>query len=840
MRSIPTLLLFLLSIGLFAQITHPSDFLPHRLGEAFTAHHQLVDYFEYVAEASPRVKLEEYGRTNERRPLVLAYVSSPENIARLEAIRENNLRAAGMLSGDSDPALEEVAIVWLSYSVHGNESAGSEASMEVLSRLTNTDDAQVSSWLENTVVIMDPSLNPDGYNRYTNWYGQISGRFPDTSPEAREHQEPWPGGRTNHYLFDLNRDWAWQTQVESQQRMVKYKQWMPHVHADIHEQGYTSPYYFAPAAAPFHEYITDWQGDFQTEIGKNHARYFDAEGWLYFTRERFDLLYPSYGDTYATFNGAIGMTYEQGGSGRAGRGIDLPNGDTLKLSDRIAHHAMTSMSTVEIASKESDRLTENFRKYFTDSANKPQGAYSTYVVSGKTPPGKMRRLRTLLDRNGIEYGRATSTQSGSMYAYRSGEVGDAKVNAGDLVISAFQPRSVLTQVLFDPSAVVEDSVTYDITSWSIPLAYGLEAYASTARLDVGAAPFAEETPQDPFGEQRTGNAYALVIPWTDVSSVATLAQLVKAGVRVRTADKDFTFGQQRFPAGSLVVTKADNEKNTPDYVELVKQTASRQGASVQILQTGFSTTGGDLGNGSYALVDDLKIAVLGGEGVNSNAFGQVWWYFERELEYPVSVFWPEDLDDLLAGDYDVIIMPDGSYELEGREEALVAWIRSGGKLIALGDANTSLSGLEDFNLKEKEVAEEATKKDTTVDERLLPYAGRERRFISTYNPGAVVKVELDATYPLSFGIGKNYFSLKTGADTYDYLDEGINAGRVRTAPNISGFVGVEAKDAIQETLIFGVQELGRGQVVYLIDNPLYRGFWEEGKVLFGNVLWQIK
>ncbi|MEM9258691.1 MAG: M14 metallopeptidase family protein, partial [Bacteroidota bacterium] len=344
MRSFCFSLFLVFSLGLSSQITPPSDFLPHKLGETFTPHHLLVDYYQAVAGASPRVKLEQYGTTNEDRPLLLAFVSSIKNLERLEAIRENNLRIAGLLPGAPDPNLEDIAIVWLSYTVHGNEAAGVEASMGVLYDLANTGNPRTTEWLKNTVVVLDPCLNPDGNNRYSNWYRQQATLGLDPNPATREHNEPWPGGRVNHYLFDLNRDWAWQTQVESQQRMVQYKQWMPHIHADLHEQGYTSPYYFAPAAAPFHEYITDWQADFQTEIGKNHARYFDANGWLYFTRERFDLLYPSYGDTWPTFNGAIGMTYEQGGHSRAGRAIDLPNGDTLTLFDRVEHHRTTSLS----------------------------------------------------------------------------------------------------------------------------------------------------------------------------------------------------------------------------------------------------------------------------------------------------------------------------------------------------------------------------------------------------------------------------------------------------------------------------------------------------------------
>ena len=835
MRFLLAIFFLLSSLTTWAQLQSPSDFLPHQLGSTFTHHHQLVDYVEHVAANSPRVQLEQYGLTNEDRPLLLNYISSPANLARLEAIRENNLRATGTLPGNTDAALNDIAIVWLSYSVHGNEAAGSEASMQVLYELADPSNARTGEWLENTVVILDPSLNPDGYNRYTNWYRQIANRTPDTDPAGREHNEPWPGGRVNHYLFDLNRDWAWQTQVESRQRMVKYKEWMPHVHADIHEQGVTSPYYFAPAAAPFHEYITDWQADFQTEIGKNHVGYFDREGWLYFTRERFDLLYPSYGDTYPTFNGSIGMTYEQGGSGRAGRAVDLPNGDTLTLYDRIEHHKTTSLSTVEIASKESDRLTQNFRDYFKNSRATPSGDYLAYVIPDSTPASQLNRLRTLLDRNGIEYGRATKGKSGRLYSYKKGEDVDAKIGVGDLVIPANQPRSVLTQVLFDPAAEVEDSVTYDITAWSVPMAYNLDAYASKSTFsDLEPFPVAA-TNVPSLAELR--NAYAIVIPWTDLTAAQVLADLLKADVQVRTAGNRFSIGQATYPAGSLLVTRADNRK-MGDFAATVRAAATARGAEVGVINTGYSTTGGDLGSGNYGLITNKRIAVFGGEPAYTNQFGQVWWFFEQQLNYPVTVFYEDEMSDVLSSDYDVVVLPEGRYRFsDSQEEALTDWIRGGGKLIAIGAANRALAGTSGFDLETKEDGDaEGEVNDST---RLLSYGGQERRFISTYNPGAVVQVELDQTHPLAFGLGDSYFSLKTGSSAYRFLEGGQNAGRVRSTPLISGFVGAGAKRAIEETLVFGVQDMGRGLVVYLVDNPLYRGFWVGGQLLFCNGLFLV-
>src|SRR6185312_6214818 len=351
----------------------PEQFLGYPRGSQFTGHERIAGYFRQVARLAPdRMLLKEYGKTYEGRPLLLAFIASPDNLKRLDAIRLNNLRLAGLLHDGVAAEEDAPVIVWLSYNVHGNEPASSEAAMKTLYELVapaRPDDPAAgmsggpAAWLKNTVVVIDPCINPDGRDRYVNWYNSVVGQAPNPDPQAREHHEPWPRGRGNHYDFDLNRDWAWQTQTETRQRMAAYNAWLPEVHVDYHEQGYNSPYYFAPAAEPYHEVITPWQREFQVLIGKNNAKYCDRSGWLFFTKQEFDLFYPSYGDTYPTYNGAIGMTFEQGGIG-AGLAVQTSDGDTLRLSDRLEHHYITGMSTIEMASLHDGELLKAFHRYF--------------------------------------------------------------------------------------------------------------------------------------------------------------------------------------------------------------------------------------------------------------------------------------------------------------------------------------------------------------------------------------------------------------------------------------------------------------------------------------------
>ena len=409
MRKAQIKLIMFLSVLIGGDLKTPAEFLGYELGDHFTFHHRVVSYYQHVADATSNVKIIPYGTTYEDRPLLVAVISSDKNMAMLDDLRKDNLKRAGMLKGKATK--KKVAIVWLSYNVHGNEANSTEAAMKTLHALADRQNRDTQKWLENTIVILDPCINPDGRDRYAHWFRMTANRWPDADPVSREHMEPWPGGRTNHYYFDLNRDWAWQTQTESESRIALYNQWLPHIHVDFHEQGVNNPYFFAPAAEPFHEYITEWQRELQFKIGQNHAKYFDKNNWLYFTKEIFDLLYPSYGDTYPTYNGAIGMTYEQAGHSRGGLAIETEDGDTLTLNDRLTHHHTTGLSTVEVASKNMDRMVSEFEKFFTSGMENPVGEYNTYVIPRTNLDDKLNALKTWLVQNGIRHQIASNNKS---------------------------------------------------------------------------------------------------------------------------------------------------------------------------------------------------------------------------------------------------------------------------------------------------------------------------------------------------------------------------------------------------------------------------------------------
>ena len=681
------LFLFWMLVGqvVTAQLQSPDDFLPHKYGEHFTAHHLLVDYYEHVAEASPLVKIIPYGRTNQGRPMLVAVITSEANHARLEDIRHNNLRMAGIEEGPVDASLSK-GLVWLSFSVHGNEAAGSEAAHQVLYDLADPSNNETKEWLDNTVVIIDPSVNPDGYSRYTHWVRNVTMDDINTDIQDIEHMEPWPGGRVNHYLFDLNRDWAWQTQIESQQRMTLYNQWLPHVHADLHEMGHESPYYFAPAAKPYHPYITEWQRDFQDDIGRNHAKYFDKEGWLYFTKEVFDLFYPSYGDTYPTFSGAIGMTYEQGGSRVGGRAVLLNNNEVLTLQDRIDHHRTTALSTIEITSVNADRVINEFQDFYNTTSSNPPGPYKSFVIKKDHSGVRLLQLAQLLERQGIEYGAVESDGTVEGFIYSTASQGVLDIEEGDLVVSAYQPKGLLAQVLLEPAAALEDSVTYDITAWSLPYAYGLEAVASTTRINPTTSSM--NMVQSDMPEA----AYAYIIPRTDLESVKYISRLIQNDISIRILPKPFEYQGVRCDAGSAVVTRADNRSKDDQLLDIMRAAkTSFPMATVIGIDGGFADAGPDLGSGQVFLVKPPKVLTISGEGVGTNGHGQIKWYFDRAVDYPLSVVDIANWGRIDLDKYNTLILPQGWYTISDKmRNQISTWVNEGGKLIAIGNANNQL------------------------------------------------------------------------------------------------------------------------------------------------------
>jgi hypothetical protein len=828
MKNITLAFLFLASLQSNAQLKSPDDFLGYPLGSKFTPHYKIVNYFNYVSTAaSSQMKLQQYGLTNEGRPLLLAFIASQDNFPKLEEIRKNNLRLTGLLN-DKPGDINAPAIVWLSYNVHGNETSSSETAMKVLFELLNPDNKQTKDYLKNTVIIIDPCLNPDGRDRYVNWQMQMTGKAANPNPDAREHSEPWPGGRTNHYNFDLNRDWVWQTQIETQQRLKVYNEWMPHIHSDYHEQGYDNPYYFAPAAEPYHEVITPFQRSFQVEIGRNNARYFDANGWLYFTKEVFDLFYPSYGDTYPLYNGSVGMTFEQAGHGRSSTAVITNTGDTLTLKDRIAHHFTTTMGTLEVVSKNNAKLIAAFRKFFDDANINGVGEYKTFVITNDNT-NKLASLKKLLDANSIRYSLSSGAALKGFNYFTQKE--ESFTSNKSLVISTCQPKGVLAKVLFEPRSKLIDSLTYDITAWSLPYVYGLQAYAVKEKIATANKEIVGITPA-----LLPVNVYGYLIRYTSFEDAKLLSALLKEGMKVRFASRDFMAANKQFAKGTLIVLQKGNE----DKLTVLQQAVRQFNADVTTIESGFMDMGFDLGSEKIRYIKRPAVALITGKGSDANAAGEVWHLFDQQLNYPISLINADDVNNVNWKNIDVLIVPNGRYKFLSDKDAsadIKDWVRQGGKIIAIENAvNQMASG--EWGIKLKKSDEEKDKKEEQKPSYadLKQFAESEHDGIRSFIAGAIYKVDMDTTHPLSFGIGGNYFTLRQDDNMYEFLKEGWNVGVIKKENYVAGFVGSKIKEKIKDAVLIGEQPSGSGDIIYLADNPVFRSFWESGKLLLCNAV----
>ncbi len=841
-------------------IPSPAEYLGYELGDKFTLHYKVVGYFQTVAELSDRVTFQTYGETYEGRELVYVIVTSPENHRNIEEIRTNNLKLAGLLTGE--PTSNQKAISWLSYNVHGDEASSSEASMMTLYELVSRTDDQVQEWLDRTVIIMDPMINPDGRDRYTAFVTQQTGMKPNPNHDAQEHAQPWPRGRANHYLFDLNRDWAWGMQQETRYRIEAYHKWMPHVHVDYHEQGFDSPYYFAPAAEPYHKVITPWQREFQRTIGTYNMAAFDRKGWIYFTREVFDLFYPSYGDTWPTYNGSIGMTYEQAGGGFAGLSVELPQGNNLTLYDRLLHHHTTGMATIHAVSDHAERVIEEFTTHQKESMTRSRGQYDTYIIKGGQHPDKLTALAKFLETQRIEFREAGVNKVYNAYDYSSGRTVRMQVESGDVLISAIQPKGQLVTAFFDPRPELSDSLTYDITAWEMPYRYGLEGYALKDRLvggnlltaqdfttSEGPVVVAEGGPavrSTPLGDEVSAQErpYAYLLRWNSMEDARFLGDWFEAGGQIQVAMNPFWIGENEFRQGTIVITREGNPSMGEEFDTTLRELAAQHGRTVFATSSGAVTRGSDFGARSHAFVKAPRIAVLSREGTSSLSLGEIWHFMEEQLGYPATLIPTEMFNPASLQDYDVLVMPSGTYrQFRGSNlEAIQTWVRGGGRLVAMGDAVGYLAGKEGFAVKEKTADEDGNSNGGSgsgngddKDPLEVRYENRTRAWAVYNNPGSIYRARLDNSHPLAFGYDNQTFMLNIAETAYEPLENGT-VGMFDADAHLSGHIGSKAKKAFSGSMAIGRQNMGAGSVTYMPVNLLFRGFWDDSKLMFVNSL----
>lgn len=818
-------------------VKSPDEFLGYELGTQFTYHYKAVEYFKYIAETSPLAEFVGYGSTNEGRTLGVCIISDEENLKNIEELKKNNLIKTGLLEGEFTG--KQVPFVWLGYNVHGNESAGMETAMKTLYTIVSGNYEGASDWIKNCVIIIDPCQNPDGRDLYTNRYRSSQNLLPNPDGNAWEHNQGWPGARSNHYLFDLNRDWAWQTQAETQQRIALYNQFMPQVFADFHEMGADSPFFFGPGAEPWHESITPWQREFHKLMGEGNAKLFDEKFRLYFTKESYDLFAPSYGDTWPLFNGAMGFTYEQGGGGVSGLAYELESEDTLTLKHRIEGHFLASMATVKVSYENREKLVSEFNKFFEDGQKNPSFDYKSVIIKGSNEKSSIENLLELLDRNQLRYSYAGNT--GKKYKgfdYLNNKEADFTIEKGDIMVSAFQPQSQLVRVLFETDSKSSDSLSYDISAWSLPYIYNLKAFAVKDQIK----PDGNKVEYEKITNEVPGTKpYAYAVNFNGFHELKLMAALYSKDIKIRYMLKPFEINGTKFNRGSIIIARGDNKNIGDKFDQAVIDVANSSRVKLYPTTTGLVDSGKDFGTNYSALKKKPVAAILCGDGTSSSAVGELWYFFERELNYPVTLINTDNAERADLSEYDIIILTSGTYTR--LKDTILDFIKKGGRVVAMESSISIFSGEKTtslFKAIETRAAEEkaAEKKEKSTDPKLLKKfeLESERRYnLSERSAGSIYKIKIDDTHPYAFGLGTEWFLMKRAAG-YPYLPSGYNIGYIQDKEPVAGFAGFKFKDKIENTLVIGSERIGSGEVIYISDNPYFRAFWKSGRVLLGNVI----
>ncbi|MDQ3012067.1 MAG: M14 family metallopeptidase [Acidobacteriota bacterium] len=860
----------------------------HEWGEKITSHQEAEKYiFALQQAAAQRVKVIKYAETWEGRALYVMVIGSPSNVARVDEIKAGMQRLSDSRRtspGEADALIKSLpSVVWLVHSVHGNEISSTDAALlTAYHLLASQNDAVVEEALKNTVVLIDPMQNPDGRDRFINYFRQNVGRFPDADLQSAEHNEVWPGGRTNHYLFDMNRDWFAQSQPETRGRTKFYLEWFPQVVADLHEMGTNSSYYFAPPSLPWNPNLTKAQLDWLTKFGRNNATWFDRFKFDYFTREGYDSFYPGYGEGWPLFHGSIGMTYEQASV----RGLLAKRDDdtTMHYRDSVHHHFIASVSTIENAAKNREGLLRFFYDHRRTAVEEGKTeAVKEFIITPGNDPNRAARLAATLMMSGIEVKRAEATFSNPRTRdYSDGVLQSREFPAGSFIVSLAQPAKRLARTLMDKQTDQDKEFLdeqrrrnkarqpeefYDVTGWSLPLLFDVPSFAMEQVSNVQAT-LLKELPK-PAGQVRGGQAkLAYLIGWGTQSAAAALAELFRQDVRVHGYDKPFKLGGTNFSAGSLVVKVKDNPANLH---ERMTKLATDHGVDVYATDTSWVEDGPNFGSNNVNYLPRPRVAIAYNTPVSPNSVGWLRYLIEQRYGYPVTTIRAEQLRGADLNRYNVLILPDGNYtQILGDGAPLREWVQRGGTLIGIANATTWLAD-EKVNLlatkrekrdkpdaksekKEGDAAKDQPKDQTQTQTQAQAQAKTppsasvdsvEKNIQPTdespsSTPGAILRVRVDRTHWLGFGYGETTTVMTDSSRIFSLvkLDRGTNVAVYLPEDKFyaSGFMFDDARKQLPNKAYLMHARMGRGNVVGFAEDPNYRAFMDGLNVMFLNAV----
>lgn len=849
------------------------DVLGYRSGERITWHGDAVRYFRALEAAAPgRLSVHRYAESWEGRDLIYVVVTSAENMSRIDDVKEGMQRLADPRATTRAEAeviiSNQPAVTWLSYGVHGNEISSTDASMlTAYHLLASRGDSRVADIMRDTVVVIDPMQNPDGRDRFIHQFEIAEGLTPDADRIAAEHDEPWPGGRTNHYLFDLNRDWFILSQPETRGRVRILQEWYPVAFVDAHEMGSDGTYYFAPEAVPFNPHLADDQRASLQLFGRTNAGWFDRFGIDYFTREVYDAFYPGYGASWPSYFGSVAMTYEQAST----RGLLFRQYDAneVSYSYTVRNHFVTSLGTAETVQVNREKFLNDFYDYQVSAIDEgASDSIRAYIIPTQADQPAANKLAGLLVQQGVDIGRATESfrACGATYA------------AGSYIINTSQPAKRLIRVLMDEDVRMEEDFLleqerrrakkmgdqiYDVTAWSMPSMMNVRADSCDRAVS---APIVAAGPEIVQPGTVTGGSgsVAYLVPWGTAASARLLANALTDGLKVKSSNLAFTHMGRGYPAGTLIVDVADNDE---DLATAMAELAQTTGANVVAVDDSWVSDGPSFGSGNVVRFTRPKVAIAWDNPTSSLVAGNTRFVIERQFDYPVTAIRTSRMASSDLSQYHVILLPAtrgagyASVLGERGTENLKDWVTKGGVLIGIGNANRFLAD-PDINLlsirREDAVVETEEEKsggkgDGDDDSATVP--GSYLTEVSEYNEsltsdkgtldsvaGVLIHADVDPDHWLGAGVASPLNVLVRGADVYTpvTIDKGVNVARFQGPDDLleGGYLWEENRKQLAYKPFVVIESKGRGHVIGFTQDPNVRAYLDGLNVIFMNAIFR--
>jgi hypothetical protein len=810
-------------------IPTPKDVLGFEVGHRHVRHDQLVSYMYAVAEASDRVTIQEYARTYGYRPLLLLTITSPENHGRIDEIRTNHVKLTDPnASGDLNIANMPL-VVWQGFSVHGNEPSGANASLLTLYYMAAAQGPAIDRMLNETVMLLDPSINPDGLDRFAHWANMHVGKNKIADPNHREHLEVWPNGRTNHYWFDLNRDYMPLQHPESRGRLVEFHNWKPNIYNDFHEMGTNSSFFFQPGIPSRNHPLTPAKAfELHHKIAEFHAEQLDGMGSLYYTKESFDDFYIGKGSTYPDINGSIGILYEQGSS----RGhIQDSQFGLVTFPFTIKNQFSASVSTMKAAVELREDLLGHQREFYQSAMREASAApIKAYVFGDEYDPSRNYHLLDMLKRHQIQVYELGRELTAGEYTFKPGS---------SYVVPTSQPQFRLITALFETRTTFTDSLFYDVSTWTLPFAFNLpyaELQGRTWNSSLLGSAIGE--PARPQGTVHGDSNYAFAYEWDSYYAPRMTNALLKAGVKLMVSSLEFetaiTQGTKKFTYGTIMVPMGIQSVSSQEIKSLLRKHATEDAVQVYALGTGYSTGGIDLGSPNFSSLRAPSTMILAGDGASGNDVGEIWHLFDQRWDMELSMVEIDRFNGASLDKYNTIIMVNGGYSgiSDGAVDKLRRWVSGGGTLILHRGAvswaqRAGLTGVKYVSSDDEDSTDMGMAKYTEYS------AERGAQGIG----GSIFKVNIDTQHPLFYGYRRSWMPVFKNNTQMMEAPENRYAMPMqfdKTSPLLSGYSNAQNVERIKGAAGTVVGGIGSGRVIMMTENPAFRAFWFGTNKLLAN------